>query len=126
MRLILEKVGLDAVRLNMIKEVCDTCRECRAWERPGNSTLPSVSPPGNWLDEGEVDLMFYNKRIIFHIMDRCIRLTAGQEVPDKERETILNAYHYCWIAYHGPFKVLHSDGEGALNNDTAKAMMAHK
>eukprot|EP00959_Pyramimonas_sp_CCMP1952_P163186 3411155-Pyramimonas_sp.AAC.1 len=41
MRLILDKVGLDNFRLNMIKEVCDTCRECRTWERPGNSTLPS-------------------------------------------------------------------------------------
>eukprot|EP00959_Pyramimonas_sp_CCMP1952_P356031 7456388-Pyramimonas_sp.AAC.1 len=36
MRLILDKVGLHNVRLNMIKEICDTCRECRAWERPGN------------------------------------------------------------------------------------------
>eukprot|EP00959_Pyramimonas_sp_CCMP1952_P418658 8770436-Pyramimonas_sp.AAC.1 len=53
MRLILDKVGLDNVRLNMIKEICDTCQECRAWERPGNFTLPSVSLPGNWLDEGE-------------------------------------------------------------------------
>eukprot|EP00959_Pyramimonas_sp_CCMP1952_P383200 8029546-Pyramimonas_sp.AAC.1 len=59
-------------------------------------------------------------------MDRCIRLAAGQEVPDKERETILDAYHYCWIDYHGPFKVLYSGGEGALNNETAKAMMANK
>eukprot|EP00959_Pyramimonas_sp_CCMP1952_P306162 6407359-Pyramimonas_sp.AAC.1 len=51
----------------MIKEVCGTCQECRAWERPGNSTLPSVSLPGDWLDEGEMDLMFYKKRSIFHI-----------------------------------------------------------
>eukprot|EP00959_Pyramimonas_sp_CCMP1952_P427693 8957566-Pyramimonas_sp.AAC.1 len=59
-------------------------------------------------------------------MDRCIRLAAGQEIPDKERDAILDAYHYCWIAYHGPFKVLYSDGEGALKNETAKAMMANE
>eukprot|EP00959_Pyramimonas_sp_CCMP1952_P415464 8705361-Pyramimonas_sp.AAC.1 len=84
MRLILDKVGLDNVRLNMVKEVCDACRGCRAWERPGNSALLSVSLPGNWLDEGEVDLMFYKKRTTFHIMDRCIRLAAGQEISDRE------------------------------------------
>eukprot|EP00959_Pyramimonas_sp_CCMP1952_P074098 1548474-Pyramimonas_sp.AAC.1 len=105
MRLILDKVGLDNVRLNMIKEVCDTCRECRAWERLGNSTLPSVSLPGNWLVEGEMDLIFYKKRTICHIMDRCIRLAAGPEISDRERDTVLDAYHYCWIAYHGPFRV---------------------
>eukprot|EP00959_Pyramimonas_sp_CCMP1952_P384842 8065708-Pyramimonas_sp.AAC.1 len=59
-------------------------------------------------------------------MDRCIRLAAGQEIPDRERDTILDGYHYCWIAYHRPFKVLYSDGEDALNNETAKAMMANK
>eukprot|EP00959_Pyramimonas_sp_CCMP1952_P379043 7939818-Pyramimonas_sp.AAC.1 len=59
-------------------------------------------------------------------MDRCIRLAAGEETSDRERDAILDAYHYCWIAYHGPFKVLHSDGEGALNNDTVKATMANK
>eukprot|EP00959_Pyramimonas_sp_CCMP1952_P218079 4561182-Pyramimonas_sp.AAC.1 len=39
---------------------------------------------------------------------------------------MLDAYHYCWIAHPGPFKVLFSDGEGALNHDTAEAMMANK
>eukprot|EP00959_Pyramimonas_sp_CCMP1952_P058353 1218505-Pyramimonas_sp.AAC.1 len=73
-------------------------------ERPGNSTLPSVNLPGNCLDEGEMDLMFYQERTIFHIMDRCIRRAAGQEISDRERGTIVDAYHYCWIAYHGPFK----------------------
>eukprot|EP00959_Pyramimonas_sp_CCMP1952_P043898 917177-Pyramimonas_sp.AAC.1 len=73
-----------------------------------------------------MDLIFYKKRAIFHIMDLCIRLAAGQEISDRERDTILDAYHYCWIAYHGPFKVLCSDGEGALNNDAAKAVMANK
>eukprot|EP00959_Pyramimonas_sp_CCMP1952_P358638 7509497-Pyramimonas_sp.AAC.1 len=70
--------------------------------------------------------MFDKKRTIFHVTDRCIRLAAGQEISDRERDAILDAYHYCWIAYHGPFKALYSDGEGALNNDTAKAMMANR
>eukprot|EP00959_Pyramimonas_sp_CCMP1952_P223938 4682521-Pyramimonas_sp.AAC.1 len=35
--------------------------------------------------------------------------------------TILDAYHQCWM-HIGPTKVLYSDGEGALNNDTAKAV----
>eukprot|EP00959_Pyramimonas_sp_CCMP1952_P266716 5576345-Pyramimonas_sp.AAC.1 len=59
-------------------------------------------------------------------MDRRIRLAACQEISDRERDTILDPYHYCWIAYQGPFEVMYSDGEGALNNDAAKAMMANK
>eukprot|EP00959_Pyramimonas_sp_CCMP1952_P106401 2224346-Pyramimonas_sp.AAC.1 len=59
-------------------------------------------------------------------MDRWIRLAAGRDIPDKKRDALLDAYHYCWIAHRGPFKALYSDGEGALNNGTAKAMMANK
>eukprot|EP00959_Pyramimonas_sp_CCMP1952_P120197 2513186-Pyramimonas_sp.AAC.1 len=37
----------------------------------------------------------------------------------------MNAYHHCWTQ-HGPAKVLCSDEEGALNNDTAKAVLKAK
>eukprot|EP00959_Pyramimonas_sp_CCMP1952_P145332 3042766-Pyramimonas_sp.AAC.2 len=35
--------------------------------------------------------------------------------------SILDAYHQCWMQF-GPAKVFYSDGEGALNNDIAKAV----
>ena len=38
---------------------------------------------------------------------------------------VLNAYHQCWMQF-GPAKVLYSDGEGALNNDTANAVLKAK
>eukprot|EP00959_Pyramimonas_sp_CCMP1952_P298779 6249442-Pyramimonas_sp.AAC.1 len=47
------------------------------------------------------------------------------EIPDKSMTTILDAYHQCWMQF-GPAKVLYSDGEGALNNDTAKAALKAK
>eukprot|EP00959_Pyramimonas_sp_CCMP1952_P202516 4235073-Pyramimonas_sp.AAC.1 len=39
--------------------------------------------------------------------------------------SILDAYHQCRMQL-GPAKVLYSDGEGALNNDTAKAVLKAK
>ena len=93
MRHILKEVGLDEVRLNLIKPIVDTCRECRAWERPGTSTLPSVSLPGRFNEEVECDLFFYKKRIVFHIIDRCIRYSNGVEIPNKTKETVLEAYY---------------------------------
>eukprot|EP00959_Pyramimonas_sp_CCMP1952_P019954 421434-Pyramimonas_sp.AAC.1 len=39
--------------------------------------------------------------------------------------TILDACHQCWMQF-GPAKVLYSDGEGALNNDTARAVLRAK
>ena len=91
MRHLLAGAGIDEVRLNMIRLVCDTCRECRAWEKPGHSTLPSLSLPGKFLDEAECDLFIYKQHIVFHIIDRCIRWAAGREIPNKERATLIDA-----------------------------------
>eukprot|EP00959_Pyramimonas_sp_CCMP1952_P147547 3087626-Pyramimonas_sp.AAC.1 len=65
--------------------------------------------------------MFYNQEHhIFHSIDRCIGYASGMEIPDNTMTSILDAYHQCWVQF-GPARVLYSDGEGALNNDTAKA-----
>eukprot|EP00959_Pyramimonas_sp_CCMP1952_P462471 9483311-Pyramimonas_sp.AAC.2 len=47
MRFILTKAGLDSVRLNLFKGVCDTCRERSAWGEPGHAVMPSTALPGN-------------------------------------------------------------------------------
>eukprot|EP00959_Pyramimonas_sp_CCMP1952_P067897 1417078-Pyramimonas_sp.AAC.1 len=36
--------------------------------------------------------------------------------------SILDADHQCWMQF-GPAEVLYSDGEDALNNDTAEAVL---
>ena len=58
MRHILQAAGVDEARLAFIKPVCDTCRECRAWQRPGKTVMASVSLPTKFLQEGECDIMF--------------------------------------------------------------------
>eukprot|EP00959_Pyramimonas_sp_CCMP1952_P128795 2693490-Pyramimonas_sp.AAC.1 len=44
------------------------------------------------------------------------------EIPDKTMTSILDAYHQYWMQF-GPAKVPYPGGEGALNNDTAKAVL---
>eukprot|EP00959_Pyramimonas_sp_CCMP1952_P419493 8786730-Pyramimonas_sp.AAC.1 len=98
MRLVLSKIGLDSVSFNLVKGVRGTCRECRVWDKPGHTVMPSTALPGKFNDEVECDLMFYNQEHkIFQIIDRCIRYAAGMEIPDKTMTTILDAYHQCWM-----------------------------
>ncbi len=115
MRVILKAVGLDEVRLNMIKPIVDTCRECRAWAKKGNAILPSHSLSLNFLDEGEMDLMFYKTFTAFHCIDRCIRLSGSAPSAGKESAHIIEAYTTAWIQHHGPFKILYCDGESGVH-----------
>eukprot|EP00959_Pyramimonas_sp_CCMP1952_P379081 7940517-Pyramimonas_sp.AAC.1 len=122
MRLTLNEIALDSVRRNLIKGVCDACRECRAWDKPGHTIMPSTALTSKLNEEVERDLMFYKQEHnILHIIDRCIRYAAGIEIPDKTMTSFLDAYYQCWMQF-GPAKVLYSDGEGAFDNDFAKAV----
>eukprot|EP00959_Pyramimonas_sp_CCMP1952_P385318 8075575-Pyramimonas_sp.AAC.1 len=104
MPLILTKAGLDNVRLNLITGVCDTCRQCRARNKPGHTVIPSTALPGKFHEEVECDLMFYNQEhMIFHIIGHWIRYATGMEIPGKTMTNILHEYHGCWRQF-GPAK----------------------
>eukprot|EP00959_Pyramimonas_sp_CCMP1952_P021644 456535-Pyramimonas_sp.AAC.1 len=46
-------------------------------------------------------------------------------MPDKTMSSFLDACHQCGMQF-GPAKEFYSDGEGALNNDTAKTVLKAK
>eukprot|EP00959_Pyramimonas_sp_CCMP1952_P010401 217790-Pyramimonas_sp.AAC.1 len=90
---------------------------------PGHADMPSTALPGKFNEEIECDLMYHKQEHhIFHSIDHRIRYATGMEIPDKTMTSIQGAYHQCWMQF-GPAKVLYLDGEGALNNDTAKAVL---
>ena len=76
--------------------------------------MSSVSLPTKFNEEGECDLLFYKRKIAFRIIDRALRLSDGCEIPNKERDTLLDAYVTSWVQSKGPFKVLYMDGEKGL------------
>ena len=123
MRVILKAVGLDEARLNLIKPIVDTCRECRAWAPKGNAILPSYNLALNFNDEGEMDLMFYKSHIAFHCIDRCIRYSAGSVAKGKDSAQLTEAYAKSWCQHWGPFKILYCDGESGIHCPAGEAEM---
>ena len=97
--------------LNLIPDIVDTCRECRAWQRPDNETVPSMRLATAFNELVEVDLMFYKQHIILSMIDRASRWHAAKEVPNREGETLFDSIMTTWIGIHGPMKELISDGE---------------
>ena len=114
MRRFLERVGVPDAILNLIPEICDTCKVSRMWAAPGPNNVCSVDIPDTFNKQVECDLLFIHKYIIFHMLDRCTRWHAGALVPDKNEETLTNAIHQCWVGLHGPMKELILDGESGI------------
>ena len=93
MRRFLERVGVSEEVLKLIPEVCQTCKVCRTWAKPGPSNACSVSLPDAFNQQVECDLLFVCKRVIFHLTDRCARWHESALIPNKESETLVNALY---------------------------------
>ena len=114
MRRFLERVGVNERVLEMIPEIVQTCKVCRAWQKPGPSNACNSELADKFNEQVECDLLFVNKSIIFHMLDRCTRWHAAQVVPAKAGANLVNSLDETWLRVHGPMRVLNMDREGGI------------
>ena len=54
-----------------------------------------------FLETIAMDLKFYDKKIILHLIDLCTRLSAATIIKDKNPTTVIEAILKTWIAVYG-------------------------
>ena len=107
MRRLLYAAGLDEVRLALIKSVVERCRECRGWKLRESKPSPTIGT--QFLQHGEMDVIQYKDKYALHVIDQCIRFSAGCVLTNQGATDILDAFWDCWFKHHGPFQTLHVD-----------------
>ena len=110
----LDRVGVSQKVLGLIPEICQTCRVCREWAKPGPANAMNVELADKFNSQVECDLLFVHKYIIFHMLDRCFRWHAARVIENKEEGTLMRAIDELWVSVHGPPKELISDGESGI------------
>ena len=120
MERVLNAAGVPREVLEMVPDVVDTCRECRAWQRPKQEPAPSVELTMKQNDQVQGDIMFYKQHLIWHMVDRAERWQAAIEVPNKTTGALCDAITKCWIQIHGPFRCLVIDGERVESSQKAR------
>ena len=63
-----------------------------------------------------LDLMFYKKHVILHMIDRCTRWYAAVIILSKDSAAIIAAIHDTWVSIHGAMQELIVDGEKAIES----------
>ena len=114
MRRFLDRVGVPERVLELIPEICQTCRVCREWAKPGPAHATNTEIPDQFNVQVECDLLFVRKTIVFHMLDRCTRWHATRVIPDKTEDTLMKAIDELWVSVHGAPKELIVDGESGI------------
>ena len=61
-------------------------------------------------------MLFYERRIVGHMIDGCVRWTAARELRSKELEKLLGFIWTGWIQLFGPMASLTMDGDGGVGH----------
>ena len=116
---ILKHAGVKAETLELVKEVVDTCRICRAWKKPGIKSMSHLNQSEAFNERVQVDILYVDEWIIVHLCDECTRFSMAEIINSREPADILQSIRNSWIKYFGVPKLLVSDSEGGLCSEEA-------
>ena len=115
---LVERAGLgnDSELLNNIKLVSESCKICKEFKKP--VPRPSVGLPlaSSFNEVVAMDLKFFEKSIILHLIDHVTRFSVAVIVKSKRPEDIIDGIFKCWITVFGPPKKFLTDNGGEFAN----------
>ena len=90
MKRFLNQVGVPDDVIGMIPDICDTCKVCRMWRRPGPANVCSINLTDRFNQIVETDLLFIDRHVILHFIDRCTRWHAAGIVKSKDEDDMID------------------------------------
>ena len=63
-----------------------------------------------------MDLKFYNSKILLHLVDHCMQLSASSFIPNKNPDTILTFIFKIWVSVYGAPENFLTDNGGEFAN----------
>ena len=105
---------------NEIVKVTNTCNTCKIFKKPPPRPVVGLPMASKFLECIAMDLKFYKKHILLHLIDHATRLSASAVIPSKKPEIIIKKIFQIWISVYGvPEKFLSDNGGEFANDDFA-------
>ena len=100
--------------VDQISNECDTCKIFKS-----SPPRPSVSFPlaSVFNEVVALDLKFIDQEIILHMIDHATRYSQAAVIPNKKKQTVVQALLDNWIAIFGPPAKYLTDNGGEFVND---------
>ena len=105
-----------------IREVTDSCSVCQIYKKPPPRPTVSLPLATEFQDTVAMDLKQYKGKLILHLVDVCTRLSAAVFIPNKNKNTIVNALFKIWLSVYGAPRKFMSDNGGEFANSDFLAL----
>ena len=103
--------------LDALDRVCESCEVCQRYKKPKPRPVVGLPRGTAFNDCVAIDLKTVNGQVTFlHMIDCATRYSVAKLVPNKRKETIIEAICTSWIAPFWPPKRLMSDNGGEFSN----------
>ncbi|CAK0801133.1 unnamed protein product, partial [Prorocentrum cordatum] len=119
LRELLTKAGAPASTLALVKEICDTCRVCRLWARPGPKSMTISRLATGFNEMVQWDILYIGEQMVARMIDEATRWTVLYILERKTTIMIIAGITQGWLRLHGPMKLLIADIEGGLHGEEA-------
>ena len=103
---------------NEIKKIQPNCPTCLLYKRPPPRPVSCLPIATSFQECVAMDLKFYNRHILLHLIDYATRLSGSTIVPSKKPDDIIKAIFKIWIGIFGsPGHFLTDNGGEFCNNE---------
>ena len=86
---VLKAAGVSSSVLQLVAPIVETCKICRAWQRPGHRSITTTRMSEKFNEIVQCDLVFVEEFIILHLVDEALRWSATSVLPDRTAGTVL-------------------------------------
>ena len=101
-----------------IKTITNECNTCQIFKKPPTRPVVGLPVASKFLECVAMDLKFYKKYILLHLIDHATHLSASAVIPSKKPETIIKKIFQIWISVYGlPEKFLSDNGGEFANQE---------
>ena len=100
-----------------LKRIDKECPTCQIYKKAPPRPIVGLPMATKFQETVAMDLKFYDKKIILHLIDLCTRLTAATVIKDKNPTTVIEAILEIWISVYGSCGNFLADNGGEFANE---------
>ena len=100
-----------------LKRIDKECLTCQIYRKSPPQPVVGLPMASQFLETVAMDLKFYDKKIVLHLIDLCTRLSAATTIKDKHPPTVIEAILKVWISVYGSCEKFLVDNGGEFANE---------